>query len=74
MPTTYEEDGGGRIVLREHGGEWSATVRTTVHRAWLRAELTTAVTDAGFTDVEWTDPPASGYHQPVVTARRTKRG
>jgi glycine/sarcosine N-methyltransferase len=55
------------FILAQQGNNWAATVRTTVYRAWRRADLTTALTAAGFTDVEWHTPP--DYHQPVVIAR-----
>lgn len=48
-------------------------MRTTTCRAWRRAELTAALTSAGFTDIVWADPPGSGYYQPVVTARTMGR-
>ena len=57
------------FMLREREEGWLANVRTAVYRAWRRAELTAALTRAGFTDIAWSDPPRSGYYQPVVTAR-----
>jgi SAM-dependent methyltransferase len=57
------------FVLRQEGDEWTATVRTTVYRAWLREELTAALTAAGFTGTAWTEPAPGGYYQPIVTAR-----
>lgn len=61
------------FMLRQREDGWTTTVRTTVYRAWRRAELTAALTAAGFTDVVWSDPPESGYYQPVVTARIMRR-
>ena len=55
------------FILEQRGETWAATVRTTVYRAWLRHELTAALTAAGFTDIVWTDPEDSGFHQPIVT-------
>jgi glycine/sarcosine N-methyltransferase len=61
------------FMLRQQEDGWNATVRTTTYRAWRRAELTAAMTSAGFTDIVWADPPDSGYYQPVVTARIMRR-
>jgi SAM-dependent methyltransferase len=61
------------FILRQQGNGWAATVRTTVYRAWRRAELTAALASAGFADIVWADPPDSGYYQPVVTARIMRR-
>jgi glycine/sarcosine N-methyltransferase len=57
------------FILRQHGDEWRSPVRVTTYRALRRAELTAALTGAGFVDVEWIEPSADGYYQPVVTAR-----
>jgi len=35
----------------------------------LRDEIMTAVQGAGYEEVRWHDPEASGYFQPIVTAR-----
>lgn len=70
---TWSDDGStvtfDLFMLVRRGAEWDATVRTTVYRAWRRAELTAALTAAGFAEVRWWDPEESGYYQPVVTAR-----
>ncbi|HYQ66248.1 class I SAM-dependent DNA methyltransferase [Actinophytocola sp.] len=57
------------FILRQQDGEWRTVVRSTTFRALRRAELTTALTAASFTDIEWVDPAPDGYYQPVVTAR-----
>lgn len=44
-------------------------LRSTTFRALRRAELTAALTVAGFGAVAWTEPESGGYYQPVVTAR-----
>jgi glycine/sarcosine N-methyltransferase len=36
----------------------------------LRAELDAALGAAGFTHLRWHEPDRSGFHQPIVTARR----
>lgn len=57
------------FMLVQQENNWNATVRTTVYRAWSRAELTAALDGAGFTDIRWYDPDTSGFYQPVVIAR-----
>jgi SAM-dependent methyltransferase len=61
------------FILAQQGNDWAATVRTTVYRAWRRAELTAALEAAGFVDLTWHDPDTAGYHQPVVVARSPER-
>ena len=41
----------------------------TEHRALLRNEIMVAVLSAGYEDAHWHGPEASGYYQPIVTAR-----
>lgn len=57
------------FILRQEDGEWRSPVRVTTYRALRRAELTAALTVAGFGDVSWIEPSPDGYYQPVVTAR-----
>jgi len=57
------------MITRRPDGSWDTTVRTTTYRALLRHELSAALTAAGFTDLRWSEPAASGYYQPIVTAR-----
>jgi hypothetical protein len=61
------------FILAQQGSDWNATVRTTVYRAWRRAELTAALLAAGFVDITWHEPDTHGYHQPVVIARSPER-
>ncbi|MCI3278269.1 class I SAM-dependent methyltransferase [Streptomyces cylindrosporus] len=49
--------------------EWSVQVRRTTYWALTRAELSEAATAAGFTSPAWHEPPISGFHQPLLTAR-----
>lgn len=68
------EPGGGSLrinlfILEERGGPWTCSVRTTRYRVLRRNELTAALYQAGFTDVTWHAPEATGYFQPIVTAR-----
>lgn len=55
-------------------GEWTVRVRRTTSWALSRAQLTEFVTGAGFVDVRWHDPAASGFYQPVLTARSPVSG
>jgi glycine/sarcosine N-methyltransferase len=54
------------FVLRRQETDWHTTVVTTTYRALTRDELTKALQQAGFEDVQW---PDTGYYQPIVTAR-----
>jgi SAM-dependent methyltransferase len=54
------------FVLRRQESGWDTTVVTTTYRALTRDELTKALQQAGFEDVQW---PDTGYYQPIVTAR-----
>lgn len=49
---------------------WDVRVRRTTYWALTSSQLTEFVAGAGFTDISWHTPPASGYYQPVLTARR----
>jgi SAM-dependent methyltransferase len=57
------------FILRQQDNEWRTVVRSTTFRALRRAEMTAALTDAGFGDIVWIEPGPDGYYQPVVTAR-----
>lgn len=49
---------------------WRVDHHVGVYRALLRAELAAALAAAGLVDVRWRMPEASGYFQPLVTARK----
>jgi glycine/sarcosine N-methyltransferase len=57
------------FVLRERDDGWHADVHTTWYRALTRAELTGALERARFADIAWREPSATGFYQPIVTAR-----
>jgi SAM-dependent methyltransferase len=58
------------FMVRETApGSWHTDVRTTWYRALTRATFTSALERNGFTAVQWLAPDASGYYQPIVTAR-----
>jgi len=70
----WDWDDGDRYTLRhfilQGGGEhgWAVTERRAGYRALRRAELTAVLGAAGFEDVGWLMPAASGFYQPVVVA------
>lgn len=64
---TYEL---AQFTLRGHGEQWETACRRTRLRALLREELCAALSAAGLAGVRWRPPEATGYYQPVVTARR----
>ena len=49
-------------------GSWRARSATTRYRALPRANLDELLISAGFHDVQWLMPAASGYYQPIVLA------
>ena len=56
------------IMARGPAG-WSVSERTTTYRALTRKALSDALGRAGFEDVAWRMPDATGFYQPIVTAR-----
>ena len=64
---TYEL---AQFTLRGEGEQWRAACRRTRLRALLRDELCEALLAAGLDDVRWRTPGATGYYQPIVTARK----
>ena len=58
-----------QFLLRQAGDGWCADSFSTEYRALLRDDLTAALHEAGLTDIRWHEPEASGYYQPIVTAR-----
>jgi len=56
--------------LLPDGDGWQVRVRRTAYWALTRGQLTDAVLDAGYKNVSWHEPENSGFHQPVLTARR----
>jgi SAM-dependent methyltransferase len=48
---------------------WKTHHFVSEYRCLLRDELSSVLSDAGFADVRWMMPPASGFYQPVVLAR-----
>ena len=58
------------FILRRDGGEWRMSHHSSTLRAVRRDEVSAALARAGLAEVAWRLPPASGYYQPVVTARK----
>ncbi len=69
----WARDGRGyrahQFLIREIDGAYELKHFETEHRALLRDELMAAVRGVGYEDVRWHGPEASGYYQPIVTAR-----
>jgi len=51
------------------GQDWVAHHFATEYRCLLRHELESALTSAGFEQVQWLMPEQSGFYQPIVLAR-----
>jgi glycine/sarcosine N-methyltransferase len=60
-----------QFMVRGAGQDWRTSHYTTWYRALLRQEVDEALCRAGLTDIRWHMPADSGYHQPLVTARKT---
>jgi len=63
---SYELD---HLIVREEPGGWSVRSRQSRYRALLRRDLEAAAQRAGFTTIEWLEPAATGFYQPIVRAR-----
>ncbi len=51
------------------GGDWTVTRRTSRLWAITRDELTECAEEAGLTKLEWLEPEASGFFQPLMVAQ-----
>ena len=58
-----------QFLIKENDSGYELKHFETELRALLRDEIISAVQDAGFEEVRWHVPAASGYYQPIVTAR-----
>jgi SAM-dependent methyltransferase len=58
------------FLLQDTAAGWQAAQYATDYRALLRDELSAALARAGLGEVCWFTPQESGFHQPVVTARK----
>jgi glycine/sarcosine N-methyltransferase len=59
-----------QFILRQRDEGWQTEQFTTPYRALLRRDLGAALAKAGLTRITWHEPDASGFFQPIVTARR----
>jgi len=60
-------------ITTQSGEDWVAHHFTTEYRCLLRNELASALTSAGFEQVQWLMPEQSGFYQPIVLARMGHR-
>ncbi len=58
------------FILKQNGERWTTQVSTTQLRALQRSEVTAVLERTGFADIRWHAPEDTGFHQPIVTARR----
>jgi glycine/sarcosine N-methyltransferase len=58
------------FTLRQDGDSWVTNCGVTRLRAWQRAEIDAALSQAGLTCIRWQLPDATGYPYPVGTAHR----
>ena len=58
-----------QFLIKENDGGYEVKHFETELRALQRDEVMTAVQNAGYEEVSWHVPDASGYYQPIVTAR-----
>jgi SAM-dependent methyltransferase len=58
-----------QFLIKEIDGRYELKHLETEHRALLRDEMMAAVRGAGYEDLRWHGPEASGYYQPIMTAR-----
>ena len=57
-----------QFLIKENDSGYELKHFETELRALLRDEIMTAVHGAGYEEIRWHDPEASGYYQPIVTA------
>jgi len=57
-------------ITRQSDGAWTAQHFATEYRCLLRDELASALTSAGFEQVQWLMPEESGFYQPIVLAKK----
>jgi glycine/sarcosine N-methyltransferase len=58
------------FTLRQAGDDWVTNCGVTRLRAWQRAEIDAALSQAGLTGVRWQLPDETGYPYPVGTAHK----
>ena len=63
-----------QFILRRQDDTWRTISAATTYRALQRDDLTNILHAAGFEDVRWHLPAATGFYQPIVTASKQSRG
>ena len=58
------------FTVKQDGDGWETICATSHLRAWQRAEVEAALAQTDLTDITWHMPDASGYYQPIITARK----
>ncbi len=59
-----------QFLIKETDGRYELKHFETELRVLRRDEILGAVRDAGYDQIRWHEPQASGYYQPIVTARK----
>lgn len=58
------------FTLKQAGEGWETICAISHLRAWQRAEIMAALAQTDLIDITWHMPEATGYHQPIFTARK----
>jgi len=58
------------FIVQENKDIWETSCYSTKYRVLKRDELTTALSQVGFSDIAWHMPDKSNYYQPIVIARK----
>lgn len=59
-----------QFIVQSDGDGWRTDHFSTLYRALRRSELTQAAEDASLVEIAWLDGEASGYYQPIISARK----
>ncbi len=57
------------FIIRGRDDRFQTKVRLASYRAYQRAEMNEAFRAAGFAEIDWLFPEASGYYQPIFVAK-----
>lgn len=60
------------LILTQEQGGWHVADHATRYRALPAVQLTASAVRAGLTDVGWLTVAETGYHQPIMIARRPR--
>ena len=58
------------FIIKKQKNNWKTECRNTKYRAIKRAELTKLMNVEGLSSITWHMPKATGYYQPIVTAKK----